>query len=404
MNTAIKEIRKTRAKIKGMKIVQYCQYVLGVGHLFRTLEICRALSDHEVLLVTGGSGVDTNLPDHISEFQLPGLVMDREFKSLFTENEKYSIDQIRRKRRQMLFSFYKKAAPDLFMIELYPFGRRAFAFEIDPILKGIHYNLLKPGRVVCSLRDILVNRRKYQAFYESKVVDVLNRYFDALLIHSDPFSLKIDETFSRIRDITIPVVYTGFVTPKPEPKAREKLRSQLNIGEDEILVLASLGGGRVGWPLIEAVIHAFNQINTTRSGRLVVFTGPFMDQKGFDDLKSHADKKVQVRRFTFDFLSYLAAADLSVSMAGYNTCMNILATRVPALVWPFSQNREQVFRAERLADIGALRVLYDEDVSPSRLAGIMEQTMSKSFKPIIDIDLDGAANTARWLKKWVKSK
>ena len=92
MNTAIKEIRKTRVRIKGMKIIQYCQYVLGVGHLFRTLEICRALSDHEVLLVTGGSGIEVSLPDHISEFQLPGLVMDREFKSLFAENEKYSIE------------------------------------------------------------------------------------------------------------------------------------------------------------------------------------------------------------------------------------------------------------------------------------------------------------------------
>jgi predicted glycosyltransferase len=387
-----------------MKIIQYCQYVLGIGHFYRTLEICRALSDHEVLLVTGGSGINASLPDHIAEFQLPGLVMDREFKSLFSKNEEYSIDQIKRKRRQMLFSLYKKEAPDLFMVELYPFGRRAFAFEIDPILKGIYYNLLKPARVVCSLRDILVDRRKYQAFYESKVVDVLNRYFDALLVHSDPLILKIDETFSRIRDITIPVVYTGFVTPKPEPKARENLRNQLNIGEDEILVLASLGGGRVGRSLIEAVIHAFNQINTNRYGRLIVFAGPSMDRKGFDDLKLHANKKVQVRRFTSDFLSYLAAADLSVSMAGYNTCMNILAARVPALVWPFSQNREQIFRAERLADIGTLRVLHDEDLKPSRLAGIMEQAMSKPFNSIIDIDLDGAANTARWLQNWVNSK
>ena len=37
-----------------MKIIQYCQHVLGIGHLFRSLEISRALSDHEVILVTGG--------------------------------------------------------------------------------------------------------------------------------------------------------------------------------------------------------------------------------------------------------------------------------------------------------------------------------------------------------------
>jgi predicted glycosyltransferase len=383
-----------------MKILQYCQYVLGVGHLFRTLEICRALSDHEVLLVTGGSGIDVSFPDHIAEFQLPGLVMDREFKSLFSRNEEYSIDQIKRKRRQMLFSLYKKEAPDLFMVELYPFGRRSFAFEIDPILKGIHYNILKPGRVVCSLRDILVDRRKYQAFYESKVVDLLNRYFDALLVHSDPLLLKIDETFSRIRDITIPVVYTGFVTPKPEPGVREKLRKRLGVGEDEIFVVASLGGGKVGEVLLEAVINAFHQLKTASHGRLIIFTGPFMNQDKFDGLKNHSNESVQVRRFTSDFLSYLAAADLSVSMAGYNTCMNILAARVPALVWPFSQNREQLLRAERLSDIGALRVLNEADLKPSRLVGIMEHALSQPFKSLVDIDLDGAANTAEWLETW----
>jgi predicted glycosyltransferase len=44
-----------------MKIIQYCQHVLGIGHLFCSLEISRALSDHEVILITGGPPVDTNM-------------------------------------------------------------------------------------------------------------------------------------------------------------------------------------------------------------------------------------------------------------------------------------------------------------------------------------------------------
>jgi predicted glycosyltransferase len=68
-------------------------------------------------------------------------------------------------------------------------------------------------------------------------------------------------------------------------------------------------------------------------------------------------RKILVSRFTPDFLSYLEAADLSVSMAGYNTCMNILAAKTPAIVWPFSQNREQRLRAERLAQKAPFTVL-----------------------------------------------
>ena len=69
---------------------------------------------------------------------------------------------------------------------------------------------------------------------------------------------------------------------------------------------------------------------------------------------------MKVSRFTSDFLSYLAAADLSVSMAGYNTCMNVLASRVPSLVWPFAQNREQRLRAEVLQDRGLVGIIEDK--------------------------------------------
>ena len=384
-----------------MKIFQYCQYVLGIGHFFRTLEIGRVLTEHEVILVTGGSEIDVRLPDHIQEFRLPGLQMDREFKNLLAKNKENPVAQIKKERRQMLFSLYKKESPDIFIVELYPFGRRAFSFEIDPILKGIRYDILQPSRVVCSLRDVLVDRKKYKASYEAKVVDILNNYFDAVLVHSDPSLLTIDATFSSIDQIAIPVVYTGFVTSKPAPNARETLRSQLQIKEDEKFIVASLGGGKVGKSLLEAVLKAFPMLATSHRCRLAVFAGPFMEHKDFDRLQKHANKRVRVERFTSDFLSYLAAADLSISMAGYNTCMNILAAKVPALVWPFSQNREQRLRAERLSEKGTMRVLVKDNLKPSRLADVMIQMLSQPSIPKWDIDLDGANKTANWIQNWM---
>jgi predicted glycosyltransferase len=77
--------------------------------------------------------------------------------------------------------------------------------------------------------------------------------------------------------------------------------------------------------------------------------------------------------------------------------MNLLTAGVPALVWPFAQNREQRLRSERLADLGALRVLADRDLEPQRLAALMDQALAQSARPAIDIDLGGAANTARWI-------
>ena len=115
-----------------MKIIQYCQHVLGVGHLFRSLEISRALSDHQVILVTGGPPVETDLPEHVREFRLPDLQMDHNFQGLFSTDKNLTVDQVKELRQKQLLGLFESERPDLFLVELYPFGRKAFRFELDP--------------------------------------------------------------------------------------------------------------------------------------------------------------------------------------------------------------------------------------------------------------------------------
>jgi predicted glycosyltransferase len=367
----------------------------------RSLEISRALSDHEVFLVSGGPPVDTRLPKHVVEVRLPDLQMNQEFKGLFSTGKNSSIDQIKEERKRRLFTLFDEIKPDVFLVELYPFGRKAFRFELDPILAALYKKKLPPCGVVCSVRDILVEKEDRDK-HESRAVRTLNRYFDAILVHADPQLVELSWTFDHFKEITIPVRYTGYIAAKPLPDAGTRIRSQLQIGKEELLIVASAGGGSVGAPLLDAVIRAFSQLERHNACHLQVFAGPYLDQGAYNLMKSHAGRNVQVTRFTTDFLSYLAAADLSLSMGGYNTTMNILASGVPALVWPFGQNREQRLRAERLADLGALRVLKDADLHPNRLAGIMDQWISRSMQPTVHINLNGAANTAKWIENRIK--
>lgn len=382
-----------------MKIIQYCQHVLGIGHLYRSLEICRALSDHEVILITGGPQVDTNLPEHVREVRLPDLQMNQEFKGLFSSQKNHTLEQIKTDRQKHLLALFEDEKPDIFLVELYPFGRKAFRFELDPVLEVIGNKKLPACSVVCSVRDVLVEKED-QVKHEARAVKTLNSYFDAVLVHADPDLAQLNETFELFDEIRIPVVYTGYIARKPEPDAAQKFRQQLQIGADELLIIASAGGGNVGAPLLEAVVQAFNQLEVKKPHHLKVFTGPFLERGDFAAIKKKAGKNVQIEPFTADFLSYLAAADLSVSMGGYNTTMNILATGVPALVWPFPQNREQRIRAGRLAKEGVLTVIEGEDLRPDRLAGLMDQMLASARRVPVDLNLDGAANTAKWIGKW----
>ena len=388
-----------------MKIVQYCQHVLGVGHYFRSLEIARALHRHELVLVTGGSPVEVNLPRHVTEYRLPGLQMDGAFTVISPTDTNRALNEVKEERKTLLYSLFEKIAPDLFLIELYPFGRKSFGFEILPLLEAIHRGDFSSTKVFCSLRDILVEKKE-QKTYEHRVLDILNKYFDGLLVHADETLVSLSETFESTDEIKIPLVYTGFVTPRPQVDGGKKVRSRLGLKRDEVLVVASAGGGRVGEDLLRAVVEAYARLTGEKDLRLCLFTGPFMAEGHFSALSDRATSLpgVQLKRFTTDFISYLAAADLSVSMAGYNTCMNILATGVPSLVLPFAQNREQRIRAEKLAALGALSLLQESDLEPSRLATLMAEVLNSGIRPVrVPVNLDGARQTARWLEHWHES-
>jgi predicted glycosyltransferase len=383
-----------------MKIIQYSQHVLGVGHFFRSLEISRALRRHEVILVSGGPPIDVAPLQHMREVRLPQLEMDQEFRELRPSQPDHCLEEIKAQRRQQLFRLFEDESPDLFLVELYPFGRKAFRHELDPILQALGDESLRRCRVVCSVRDILVEKENQQK-HEARTVDVLNRFFDLVMVHSDPTLFKIDETFSRIEEIAVPIVYTGYIAPAPQPNARRRIRRQMNLGPTDRLIIASAGGGNVGAKLLGAVIEAGKRIRISPRPYLHVFTGPFIHIDDYDRLQRMAADRTVVETFTTDFLSYLAAADLSVSMGGYNTTMNLLASAVPALVWPFAQNREQRMRATRLSERGHLTVLTDEDLAPERLAKRMAQMLIERRRTAPTVDLDGARKTAQWLDQWM---
>ncbi|MGD9503490.1 MAG: glycosyltransferase family protein [Syntrophobacteraceae bacterium] len=366
-----------------MKIMLYCQHVLGIGHFFRSMRLAAAMDRHEVLFVEGGLPLEGFAPPpHVRRVFLPPLMMDAEFKTMDALGE--DEEMVKERRKDLLMQFFRDFAPDVLLVELYPFGRKKFAFELLPILDAIRKGDA-PAKVVCSLRDILVEKED-QAAYEEKVIKTLNACFHLLLVHSDGELIRLDETFSRVADIRIPVRYTGYVlqaAPRPIRKDHGKE------------IVASSGGGRVGVGLLESVIRAVKMFDDP-AVRLRIFIGPFMEEKDRDGLARivSGDARIALCPFAADFAETLAGADLSISMAGYNTCMDILASGVRALVHPFPQNREQAMRAARFAERGVLNVL--EDLRPETvLRGIREELDGPrcATREEPNINISGAENT-----------
>jgi predicted glycosyltransferase len=87
---------------------------------------------------------------------------------------------------------------------------------------------------------------------------------------------------------------------------------------------------------------------------------------------------------------------MSVSQCGYNTVMDILESRMPALVVPFvrGQEDEQSQRAQKLAQLGLVKVLNPTELTGQHLAEQIMQLRDFSPNPA-GLDLAGADNTLR---------
>lgn len=380
-----------------MKIIHYCQHVLGMGHFFRSLEIARALDREEVIFVAGGPPPDQPLPPNVKYRQLPGLCMNENFGGLMPTDEGRELEEVKEERTATLFKIFEKEKPDVFLIELFPFGRKAFRFELLPVLDAIKEGNFGNVKVVCSLRDILVERND-GGKHETRCVKYLNKYFDLLLIHSDPKIAALDETFQALDQIKIPYEYTGFAARKPAKNVRDKIRADLNVTDSEKLLIASAGGGKVGGPLMQSVLESFIKLHPQNS-RLFMLTGPFLDEEKFAGLCTAANghNSIHIQRFAANFTDLLTAGDAMISMAGYNTCMDILTSCIPAAVFPFAQNHEQRMRAERIAKHIRLEIIdsVNQASMPTTINTILNRKRTADNHPI---DLEGARNSSELIR------
>ena len=381
-----------------MNVSYYCQHVLGIGHFHRSMEICRALSEkHAVTLILGGPPVEINQPQ-ISVLQLTGLQMDKTFKNMVPCQPGKPLEQVKSNRQKMLFHHFQEKRPDVFITELYPFGRKAFRFELDPVLKGIHEKTLSPCLCYCSVRDILVEKTSGKEKFEHRAVKTLSEFFAGILIHSDPAIITLDTTFDLYDEIDIPIHYTGFIAKQAARTGRKEIRKKLNLQPDTKLIVASIGGGNVGADFLSAVVEAFHFLQVPHS-HLQIFCGPYCSKNHYEKLQENEQENIIIDRFTSRFPAWLEAADLSLSMAGYNTCMNLVRSGIPSLVFPFDQNREQRLRAQKLGQKAPISILDKNDLHPPVLADLMRSQLQKK-RLSTDIMLEGATETMRQIETW----
>jgi predicted glycosyltransferase len=377
----------------------YCQHAMGMGHLVRSLALAASLADRfRVVLLNGGlmpSGI--KLPEQLEVINLPPLGLDN---GRLVSRDGSDLGQAKRDRQELILKSFQSLRPEVLLVELFPFGRKKFEFELLPLLEQSRKQIAGRPLVACSLRDILVSRRSDQEKYEERAVTIANRYFDLILVHSDPTFARLEESLRASARLLPAVHYTGFVVgQRPEPNH--------TTSAPRGPILVSAGGGLYGAPLFNTAIAAHALLTKTEKAKLKVVAGPFLPDREWEALRAAAGGRqgIQLTRSVPDLFEELRRASASISQCGYNTALEIVQAGVPALVVPFADGGEdeQMKRARRLEQLGAVRVLDQNEMTHQRMADEMRALLN--FQPRApQLELNGAQRSAEILDGLMRAR
>jgi len=219
-------------------------------------------------------------------------------------------------------------------------------------------------------------------------------------VHGDPRLIPFERSFPLASQIAERIRHTGYVvSTRPSDDA--------TTGAQEVLV--SAGGGAVGRDLLVTALHAraFTHLKN-RVWRVIVGVSAQPSDAAMikalgDDM---GDGQVVVERMRSDFTTLLANCAVSVSQGGYNTIMEILATRARAVVVPFAAGAEteQMLRACALAERGCLQLVPESELNARALAAAIDRAAFGPAPPPATLDLDGAAASARILHQHLAAR
>lgn len=158
------------------------------------------------------------------------------------------------------------------------------------------------------------------------------------------------------------------------------------------------GGGEDGYELVDSYLSSLRLLPEPHYIKSLIICGPEMPipQKKLVYQAAEVNSQIQVREFTDDLMSYIEAADVIISMAGYNTVCEILSAEKAAVIIPRCQpSKEQLIRSEKMASLGLFKVINPENIEPKTLMqALLEQLEKPQHQLNFHIDMNALPRIA----------
>src|SRR4051794_35781039 len=370
--------------------------MLGLGHLGLSLALAEALAATDesstALVLTGSPAfAGMRVPERVDVVKLPTMPVDSGSRWGATALRPPArlaipIDEVAALRSRLYLASVTELRPDVAVVDYRPLGRE---HDLRPALEWLRG---AGCTVALGLWEVDDAPERLRRDWTDELAEAVAELYDLALVYgpSSPDDVRVE----ALRAAGVPVHNTGRVAAPPASRSPADL-------EDGYL-LATTGGGGDGFELLEALLDA---VRLRPLGfPAVLVTGPMMSPERVELLRERATGlDARVERFRPDMGELLAGARAVVSMAGYCTVAEVLASGKPALLVPRAFPREeQLNRARRLAAEGRVDMLDPAAAEPQALRQAIDRLLERD--PAAPEPPTGAADAAAILASAVSAR
>lgn len=370
------------------RILIYSHDTFGLGNIRRMLAITEHLvtshPEYEVLLLSGSPLPHAfRIPAGIDYIKLPVLSRSGETRKFSAKYLDLDYEETVQLRADIIVNTAIDFKPDLILVDKKPYG---VGDELRAAIELL-FRWCGAPKMVLLLRDILDTPEVTIEDWEKKGYhETIARHYDLVLVVGSPQIFDLRQEYQFPVNTAQRTRFCGYVEREPGRQTSEMIHKQLDI-DDGRLVLVTVGGGEDGCETLCSYLTGLREHPLNKEVWSLVVMGPEMsetDRARVLNLASHCHK-VLIKNFTDDMMSYINAADVVISMGGYNSVCEILTLKKRAIIIPrVTPVLEQWIRAERMAKLGLFRVIHPEQLTPRGLIDMVRTELSASGPPVDD--------------------
>ena len=380
-----------------MRLMVYSHDTYGLGNIRRMLAICehllKTIPDLSILLVSASPVIHSfRMPKGLDYIKLP-YVGRNESGKLATRYINTDIDEAMKLRSDLIKATTINFKPDILLVDKKPYALQG---ELTETLNYLKTFCRHSTKVVLLLRDILDTPEKTIAeWHKNRYYEGIELFYDRVFVVGMQEIFDLTKEYQFLKSISEKVKYCGYIRRESGNRNPNVLRQELQVQPDEQLVLVTPGGGADGYNLVHNYLLGFSQLTGKEKIKSLIISGPEMPKEKREILHQKVAKnpQIQIIEFTDDLNSYMEAADLVVSMGGYNTTCEILSFNKKAVIVPrFRPVQEQWIRAERMARLGLFKAIHpDKLTSENLMRAVLEQLNKKppsvsNIERLVDLD------------------